>query len=173
MDSVQHLSILHQIVMTYYIYVHCTSSAYFIFYDLLYILMSLWLHFVSTEILTCCKICTHKLASEKCFFSQWLGSILTSHPMTFPSDYMSESHSNHRYKADTLEQLYHPFATSQRQQLYSVCYWIKACVTLCVGKLYDMMTTVQWSDDIIWHKVKNYITITWRYITHSNRMVLS
>jgi hypothetical protein len=57
----------------YHMYVHCTSSAYFIFYNLLYIVMSLWLHIVCTEILTCCRICTHKMATEKSFFSQWLG----------------------------------------------------------------------------------------------------
>jgi len=55
----------------YNIYVHCTSSAYFVLYDLLYTLMSLWLHIVCTEILTCCKICQQKMSTEKCFFSQW------------------------------------------------------------------------------------------------------
>ena len=51
----------------YNIYVHCTSSAYFIIDDLLHFVLSHGLHFVCTEILTCCKICTHKMATEKCF----------------------------------------------------------------------------------------------------------
>ena len=74
------------------IYVYCTSSVYFLIDDVLHFAMSLWLYFVHTEILTSCKICTHKMAAEKCFFSQWLCSIV-----------------------------YYCIATSQRQQLHSVC----------------------------------------------------
>ena len=54
----------------YNIDVHCTSSVYFLIDDLLHIEMSLSLHFVHTDILTQCKICTYKMATEKCFFSQ-------------------------------------------------------------------------------------------------------
>ena len=171
MDSVQHLSILHQIVMTYYIYVHCTSSAYFIFYDLLYILMSLWLHFVSTEILTCCKICTHKLATEKTFFSQWLCSILTSHSMALPTENM-DPWQNVTVITDTI--LIHSTSCTILLPLHRDRSYVLGVTELMLvwhyvwGK-YDMMTTVQWSDDIIWHKVKHFVNTTWRYTTHSQQ----
>ena len=76
----------------YNIYVHCTSSVYFIIDDLLHFVMSHGLHFVCTELLTCCKICTHKMATEKCFFSKWLCSILASHSTAFPLDNMGPWH---------------------------------------------------------------------------------
>jgi hypothetical protein len=41
------------------------------FYDLLNVLLSLWLHSVHTETLTSCKICTHKTATRKYLFSHW------------------------------------------------------------------------------------------------------
>ena len=72
----------------YKIYVHCTSSAYFMIDDLLHFITSHGSHFVCTKILTCCKICTHKMATEKCFFSQWFCSILTSNSMPIPVDNM-------------------------------------------------------------------------------------
>jgi len=50
---------------------YCTSSVHFLIDDLLQFEMSLSLHFEHTEIQTCCKICTYKMATEKCFFSQW------------------------------------------------------------------------------------------------------
>ena len=114
----------------YDIYVHCTTSVYFILYDLLHILMSLWLHIVCTEILTCCKICTHKMATEICFFSQWLRSILTSHPMAFPSDNMI-LWQKVTVITDT-KQIPSTICTIllslQRDSSYIlVCYWIKAC----------------------------------------------
>jgi len=103
----------HPTSKRYNIYVHCTSSAYFLIDDLLHFAMSVWLHFLHTKILTSCKICTHKMAAEKCFFSQWLCSLV-----------------------------YSSIATSQRQQLHSVCYWIK---TFCVGKIwYGDYSSVKW-----------------------------
>ena len=99
------------------------------------------LHFVRTEILTCCKICTHNMSTEKCFFSNWLCSILTSYSKIFPSDKtapwqkvtvipnMKEIHS---IRCTILLPLH-------RDSSYILlCYWIKACVTVCVEKIcYD------------------------------------
>jgi hypothetical protein len=70
------VSFEHPTSKCYNLYVHSTSSAYFLIDDFPHFAMSLWLYFVHTEILTCCKICMHKMAAEKCFFIQWLCSIV-------------------------------------------------------------------------------------------------
>jgi hypothetical protein len=84
--------------------------------------MSLGFHLVHNEIITCAKILTHKMVTEKWFFSQWLGSILTSHSMAFPSDNirisLTESHSNYRHWVDTL--IYHQNIRSLRKKLHEL-----------------------------------------------------
>ena len=101
----------------------------------------LGLHFVPTEILTCSKICTHQMLIKKCFFSQWLCSILTSHSMAFPSDKTAPWQ-----KVTIITNMKQIHSTSctillplHRDSSYILlCYWIKACVTLCVENIcYD------------------------------------
>jgi len=138
----------------YNIYVHCTSSVCFIIDDLLHFIMLHGLHFVLTEILTYCKICTHKIATEKCFFSQWLCSILISYSMAFLSEnvgpcqkvtVITDTQQIHSTSCTTLLPLH-------RDSSYiPVCYWIKI---FCVGKIwYGDYSSV--NDDIIWHKIKH------------------
>ena len=131
----------------YNIYVQCTSSAYFIIDDLLHFVISHGLHFVCTEILTCCKICTHKMATEKCFFSKWLCSILISHSTAFPIDNMGPWQ-----KVTVITDTQQIHSTSciillplHRDSSYILtCYWIKA---FCVEKIwYDDYSSVKW-----WH----------------------
>ena len=132
---------------SYNIHVHCNSSAYFIIDNFLHFIMSHGLHFVCNEILTCCKICTHKMATEKCFFSQWLCTILTLHSMPFPIDNMcpcqkvtviTDTQQIHSTSCTTLLPLH-------RDSSYSLgCYWIK---TFFVGKIwYGDYSSVKW-----WH----------------------
>ena len=120
----------------YDIHVHCTSSAYFLIDDLLHYIMSHGLHFVLTEILTCCKICTNNMATEKCFFSQWLCSILTSNSMAFLIDNMGPCQKV-TVIADT-QQIHSTTCTilltlHRDSSNIPVCYWIK---TFCVGKIW-------------------------------------
>ena len=127
------------------IHVNCTSSAYFIIDDLLHFIMSHGLHSVHTEILTCCKICTHKMANIKCFFSQWLCSILTSHSMPFPINKMGPCQ---KVTVITDTQQIHSISCTSILPLHRdssyilVCYWIK---TFCVGKIwYGDYSSVKW-----------------------------
>ena len=130
------MKILHQIVMT----CRCTVLVQ----DLLY-----FMTYVTWIILyVCCKTCTHKMATKKCLFSQWLCSILTSHSMAFPSDKTAPWQ-----KVTIITNMKQIHSTSctillplHRDSSYVlVCYWIKACVTLCVGKIwYDDYNSMKW-----------------------------